>query len=321
MASTERPDDAELLRVASKLRFEAAVAQASSRLRAAGVGMRLLKGASIAQWLYSDEEPRASLDCDVLVDPHGIDGADDVLTSLGYGRHFDDRSMPGWWREHASPWVRERDGVTIDLHRSLQGVGVGDGVAWEILSRDHDVVVLAGLEVPTLALPARALNLALHAAHHGSGWSRPIRDLERGIAQGDEQLWRDAVALARELDAVDAFAAGLRLTVAGQELAARLELPPPSSVKAALHASSPPPIALGFEQLAQARGVRARLAIVWHKFVPPPDFIRHWDASAKEGRIALLRAYLRRPVWLLRSAPEGFRAWREARQSVSRRGR
>jgi hypothetical protein len=87
-------------------------------------------------------------------------------------------------------------------------------------------------------------------------------------------------------------------------------------VAAALHARTPPPIALGFEQLAQAHGVRARVSIMWHKLFPPAGFMRHWDPQASDSRLGLLRAYLRRPVWLLRHAPEGFRAWREARRSV-----
>lgn len=300
------------------LRLGAAIGEVSDRFRAGGVDALLLKGASIAQWLYDDRERRFSLDCDLLIAPAALGAGETILESLGYDRHFDDRTMPSWWREHASAWVRERDGLTLDLHRTLQGVGVDDTLAWRVLWGHRDVLPLAGRQIPTLDLPARALNLALHAAHHGASWPRPLAELERGLARADEELWRQAAALAQDLDAVEAFAAGLRLTEAGTQLATRLELPLPSSVEAALHASTPPPVALGFEQLASAPSARARIAIVWHKLVPPAAFIRHWDPRAKDSRRALVRAYLRRPVWLARNAPEGFRAWRRARRTVRR---
>jgi hypothetical protein len=147
--------------------------------------------------------------------------------------------------------------------------------------------------------------------------TQPIAELDRALAVADDDLWRGAAELARELDATDAFAAGLSLTDAGRRLAARLRLSPTRSAEAALHATTPPPVALGFEQLAQADGVRARLEIVWRKLVPPPAFIRRWDPSASEGRAALARAYLRRPIWVLHHAGPGFRAWYLARRSVS----
>jgi hypothetical protein len=287
----------------------------------------LLKGASIAQWLYDDDGTRTYIDGDLLVAPEDILAAGEILERLGYRRHFDDRSMPSWWREHATAWIRERDGVTIDLHRKLPGVEIDDATAWSLLFREHDHIMLRGGSVPVLALPGRALHVALHAAHHGVEWTGPIApesrgpiaDLNRALARADEEVWRSAAALARELDATDAFAEGLRLTAAGREMATRLHLAQARSVKAALHATTPPPVALGFEQIARASSFGQRVEIVWRKLVPPPAFIRHWDPRANESRTALVRAYLRRPVWLLQRAPEGFRAWREARRSVRER--
>jgi hypothetical protein len=170
--------------------------------------------------------------------------------------------------------------------------------------------------VPALGLPARALHVVLHAAQHGAGSKSPIAELDRALATGDDELWRDAAMLARELGAVDAFAAGLDLTDAGRQLAARLLLSPTRSVGTTLRATTPPPVALGFVQLAQAEGVRARLEIVWRKLVPPPAFIRHWDPRARQGRLALVRAYLRRPLWILRHTAPGFKAWYRARRSA-----
>lgn len=303
---------------ASKLRLDAAVADAFAGLQANGVGALLLKGASLEDWLYSNDGPRFYGDGDLLVAPGEIDAAERSLSALGYECAFDGRSMPSWLHEHSSIWFRAGDGVTIDLHRSLPGVRVADGVAWRVLSRDADAVTVAGRNVPALGLPARAAHVVLHAAQHGADVAPPIAELERALELGDEQLWRDAATVAQELDAVDPFAAGLALTGAGRRLAGQLRLPPLSSVETALHASTPPPAALGFEQLARSRGIHARLALVWGKLLPPPAFIRHWDPRAREGRLELVRAYLRRPLWILRQAAPGFRAWYRARRSVGR---
>lgn len=315
-ASEQPRPDARLVARAAKLRLDRQIARLAARLQREGTEFRLLKGPVTAQWLYPGEE-RRYLDCDLLIAPDDLVRVEEALESLDYSRDFDDRSMPPWWREHASPWVRERDGVTVDLHRTLPGIKAALETVWQVLSENPDRVVVGGQDVPTLSLPARTLHVALHAAQHGSGWTvGPVADLKRALAACDDEVWRQAADLARALQAEDAFVTGLELTEAGRRLAQRLGLIPSRSVEAALRASTPPPIALGFEQLARATGGRARLAILARKLVPPPSFIRHWDPRANESRAALVRAYLRRPLWLLRRSPEGFRAWVKARRSV-----
>lgn len=314
-------DISKLVRTATRLRIDAGAADVIGRFELAGVRALLLKGPSIAQWLYTEADPRAYVDCDLLIAPSDLEVAGEVLGSLSYSCRFDEQGMPSWWREHAGVWLRESDGLTIDLHRTLPGVRVDDDAAWRMLSADADVVVVAGRQVPTLGLPARALHVSLHAAQHGAGWARPMADLARALRAADDDVWREAAALAAELEATDALVAGLRLTAAGAQLARRLQLPGTRSTDAELRASSPPPLALGFEQLARAQGVRLRMEIVWRKLVPPPAFIRHWDPRAAHGGLALLRAYLRRPIWLLCNAPRGLRAWHRARRSVRGAGR
>jgi hypothetical protein len=319
VAEPDRPhENRPFVETASRLRFELATVQLFEAFEAAGVEAVLLKGPAITQWLYLESERRGYLDVDLLVGPKDLAAVEEILAARGYARDYDDRSLPSWWREHASAWVRE-DGLTIDLHRRLGGIRASEPDAWRILSRDTEPVVVAGREVPALRLAARALHVVVHAAHHGADWEGPTAELERALAKGDEAFWRGVAALAEELDAMDAFAAGLHLTESGRRLAQSLELAPVKSVEAALYASTPPPIALGFEQLAQARGLRARLVIMWHKAFPPAEFIRHWDPRAARSRSALARAYVRRPFWLARHAPEGMRAWRNARRSVRRR--
>jgi hypothetical protein len=94
-------DNAQLSAIAARLRLDAAAADVMGCFERAGVAALLLKGASLNRWLYSDETPRDYIDCDVLVAPADLARAEDVLVALGYNRHFDDRQMPPWWREHA----------------------------------------------------------------------------------------------------------------------------------------------------------------------------------------------------------------------------
>lgn len=311
-------DSAQRSAVASRLRLDAATAEVMARFEQAGVAALLLKGPAVRRWLYPDEASRTYMDCDLLVAPTDLAGAEDVLAALGYERYFDDRNMPSWWREHAGEWVREGDGVTVDLHRTLPGVGVDSELAWPLLAANPGRVLVDNREVPALSLAGRGLHVVLHAAQHGAGWSKPLDDLRRALRSTDATFWREVAELAARLRATDAFSAGLRLDPAGAELADRLGLPRVSSVDTYLRAAIAPPEALTFDRLARAPGVRARAMIALHKLVPPAEYLRHWDGAGSGGRVVLLRAYLRRVLWIVRRAPRALAAWRGARRAVAR---
>ena len=300
--------------------IDAATAELFSALAQAGARARLLKGPAIARWLYHDPDEREYGDCDVLIAPEWLADAERALEALGYEREYDDRALPEWWREHASAWLRHRDGVSVDLHRTLVGVGVPDPECWQLLSADPGSLRIVDTEVLTLNEPARMLHVALHAAQHGPGRGQGIQDLNRTLERGDDQVWRDAAGLARSLHAEDALAAGLALSESGRALATRLELPSAgAAIDARLRAAGAPSPALTFEALASAAGLRARAAIVWRKLVPPAEFMTHWDPAAERGGARLLWAYARRPAWVLRQAPAGLRAWQRARSGGGHR--
>jgi hypothetical protein len=313
-----REPNANVYGVATILRIDSATAEVLRAFGAAGISCLVLKGPAIAGWLYDAAEPRYYVDSDMLVCPDDIAHAEHVLGQLGFVKRFDDSRMPDWWREHAGEWVRETDGVPLDLHRALPGVGVDERKAWSVLAAETDTIEIAGQDAPVLAIPARSLHIVLHAAQHGEASGRPLSDLERAIAQLEESAWRDAVHLAARLEATHALSAGLRLTPSGRDLASRLGLPAPGSVAATLAAGSAPPVALGIEQLVRARGVRARAAILWHKLFPPAEFVRHWQPVGTESRLGLARAYVRRPFWILRQLPRALQTWLGARRRVRR---
>ena len=302
---------------AANLPVDARTAEVLRAFEAARVHTLLLKGVSLSRWLATREAPRPYLDCDLLVRPADVITAERVLSDLGFRPVLDEHEMPEWWREHAATWARmegTKGGAMVDLHRTLVGVGVGPDQLWLTLEAHSEPIVVADHQARALTIPGRAFHLALHAAQHGIGWDRPAADLERGIAAADEETWWAAAEIAASLRATSAFAAGLRLIPTGSALADRLGLPTELSTDVALRAGTPPPVALGLDQLAQAGDLRARMNILRHKLVPPASFMRHWSPRARQGRLGLILAYLWRPLWLISRLPSGLRAWRRARR-------
>jgi hypothetical protein len=300
---------------AKTLRIDWGTAEVLRSFQSAGVQALLLKGATFAHWLYSADDPRPYGDCDLLVRPGDFDRAREALAGLGFEPTLDEAQMPEWWREHAVAWLRHSDALTVDLHHTLEGVGVDDDALWRTLVANHDTVEVAGYPAPALTITGRAVHLVLHAAQHGSDWAPLLDEVERAIRTVDAGTWTAAGALAAELEATPAFAAGLRLVPSGRELADRLKLPSARSVGVELRTTTPPPGALVFDQLSQATGFRARLRILRHKLFPPATFMRKWSPRARRGRLGLAVAYAERPIWLLKQAPAGFRAWRAARRA------
>lgn len=286
-------------------------------LALASVPVVLLKGPALAEW-YSGR-PHPYLDCDLWLAPETLQRAGAVLERRGFTPRLDEQLLPEWWRSHATTWARAEDGALVDLHSRLQGVGVDPQTAWCMLERERRQITVAGYPAAALSLPAQALYVTLHAANHGNEWGKAINHVERALDAVDENGWRHATELAGQLDALEGFAAGLRLLPSGTALAARLGLPASRSVEVALRASTPPPAALSFAQIAGARTVLERLEIVFRKAFPPAAFIRHWWPPAARSHAMLIVGYLYRPLWLARNAPRGYRAWRRARRSVSGR--
>lgn len=308
--------DAQIAGVAAKLRLDAASAQVLQHFAEMGVRAVLLKGASLIGWIYP-ANMAGYTDVDLLVRPADEQRAATALSSLGFEPALDDSAMPDWWREHGTEWQRQHDGVAIDLHRRLVGIRLDPSVAWDLLVARSETMPIGGYAAPVLPPRARLVHVTLHAAQHGAGGGGKGRlHLERALEALPDEGWEAAARLAADLDATDAFAAGLRLTEAGARVADRLGLPKVGSVDAVLRATTPPPVALGFEQIAQARGVRGRIAIGARKLFPPPEFIRYWEPRAAGGRRQLIAAYVRRPFWVLRHAPRGLAAWWRARREV-----
>jgi putative nucleotidyltransferase-like protein len=302
-------------RATRRLALEAATAQVIGSFSARGVRAIVLKGPALAAWLYDGPDQRPYGDVDLLVAPHQFDLAEMCLGQLGFTYRLAG-ARPHEQVRHAHHWVREHPlRVAVDLHRSLYWIRIADAAAWETLSRDTDVIEIAGASVEVLVHPARALVVALHAAQHGQDTRKPLRDLERALAVGDDGLWREAADLATELDVRRPFAAGLLLQPAGIELVARLGLDARRSSELRLFALSPPPTSVGFHRLAEAGSWSEKLRVAIEKIFPTPPSLRAWQPVARRGAAGLALAYAWRPLWLLWKAPRGLLALVRAARS------
>jgi hypothetical protein len=236
------------------------------------------------------------MDVDLIVGPVDLPYAEQTLAEL----HFQRQRFEGLHRiEHADTWTGGANRISVDLHRSLLGANAAPHVVWKALARDTEVMEVGGADVEVLSIPGKALHVALHATQHGASGGKSLADLTRALEQMSANQWEQSARLAEEIQAVEAFAAGLRLLPGGVAVAERLRLPTTTSVKIALQASSAPPTSLGLERLASTPGVRARTRLVFAKLFPDPVFMRTWSLVARKGPVGLAASYVLRPIWLL----------------------
>jgi Uncharacterised nucleotidyltransferase len=313
-----------LRRAARVLQIDRVTAEVVTAMQAAGIRPLLLKGPSIASWLYRDGAHRAYDDSDILVAPGSYRRAGEVLGELGFRHHEYE------WLRYVQTWLRDSEPSgaqggwpsLVDLHRSLNGVRAPADTVWDVLSTDTDTLRVGGVEVEVLCVPARALHVALHAAQHGVDVRRPVEDLGRTLRLADDHIWRDAADLARRLDALPAFAAGLRLDPEGARLAERLGLPAERTAAVALRVGTQDPVAIALESLASEEPLRTRALVLLRALAPSPLYMRDWSATRmarwpaalREGTLGLWLAYLWRPIWNLGRLPKAIIALRRARR-------
>jgi hypothetical protein len=306
---------ARMVTAARSLHVDAATAAVWEAFAAEGIRSILLRGPSIERHLYGPGEARSYVDADLLVEPGNFARGEQILAGLGFTRYVRQRSAdrPAW----AQTWWRP-DGGTVDLHRTLAGVGVGDEEVWKTLVDHVQPVAVARRQLDGLDPAATALVVGLHAAQHGGQVRKPLDDLARALERVPDAAWQDASALAERLAATPAFAVGLRLLPAGMNLASRLELPESASTEVILRATSAPPLALGFEWLARTPGLRGKLVLIGGKLVPHREFMRACSPPARGGtRLGLALAYAWRPFWLVWHTAPGLRAWLAARRKAN----
>ena len=313
MTSSEPSDLA--TRVARNLKVDAVTVEVIAAFEAAGVDSILLKGPTFARWLYAGDV-RDYHDSDILIPPDRLDVAEAELHRLGF-------ELPPIYEEGGRPptdhaWVRLSDKVRVDLHWGLTGARCASSQLWDVLSRCKETLQLGGGEVQGLSEPARAMHVALHAAQHGSGFSKPADDLAKALEIVPLTTWLEAAEVARSIDAEEAFGAGLRLHPRGQAVAADLSLPGVRTTETWLRSSGASDLAVSLEWFLSKPGWRGKVAYILRNLFPSSSFMRDWSALARRGQLGLGLAYVWRPLSLLGRLP---RALAELRRARGRKGK
>lgn len=299
---------------------DAATAEVVGALRERAVRPILIKGATIARWLYPPGSRRTYIDVDLLIRPADFDRAAEVLAALGYRQLLPEPAIgtpaadhPSWYAVHFTrAGARQAD---VDLHQTVFWATVDHDSVWELMSRGTEAITIGGIEVEAPGYAARALLLPLHAAQHGQVEGTPIDDLKLAVASLDDSLWREAAELAARIGASEPFAVGLRMVAGGATLAGRLALPRNASTRVRLVSEGNALVALGLEQLLEEPSAVGRAKLLLTKLVPSPDYIRLAYPPARPGRVGLLEAYLARTRRLLRHTPAAVTALRAARRA------
>ncbi len=296
-------------------------AEMTTALADASVESILLKGPTIATWLYANEGPRLYADTDLLIRRAEWSRVEGLMRELGFANSAPLALHPRM-DTAASTWVRGADGAEVDVHMTLFGLEADPVDVWEALRPEALDEVVGGVEVLTLAHHARLLHIALHAVQHSGEDEeapmvtlerRPMVDLERAIRMVPQETWVKAAELAERLDGSAVFAAGLTLTAEGRELAKQIGVREVASAKMALRLWNVP-MSEGFAELSEAPGLLGKLRLVIKELFPNPAFMRWWRPIARRGPLGLAVAYVWRLGWLAGHAIPGFLAWRRAKQ-------
>ena len=306
---------------ARTLAVDQVTAEVVTALRADGIEPLLLKGPSFAAWLYPAHTLRPYVDSDLLVAPDDQAQAAIILQSLGFSDPMA-RAIVHERDDHSRTFHRRQPGARgaaeVDLHFTLAGCRAAPERVWSALKRGAEQLDVAGTTVAVPPVYARALHVVLHAAQDGRVTDQPLGDLERAIAVCDLDTWRSAAALAGELEALGAFAAGLERTASGRALLAELGIGPAASgAYERLRGGTPPSMSLGIARLFERDSSSGLAGELLREIVPTPAFMRLWSPLARRGPAGLAAAYVWRPFSLgIRLAP-ALRAYLRARRTTA----
>ena len=310
---TESSNRAAVKAAARSLYANKITADVVEQLDRANVPAVLLKGPAIGDLI--GDSARNYVDTDILVPIQQFEEAESVLEAMDFTLVALDAFKHDWIR-HAHTWVR-RDGAVVDLHRTLIGAGVDPGEVWRLLDGETTVRSTGGRSIRVLNDPARTLVLTLHAAKDGVRVGRPLRDLAAAVERVPPATWKAAVGIAERLEALPAFAAGLRLLPEGRELADRLSLPRLATTAILLRTHGAPQLSMGVDWFFRQPSLRTKLALAARKVFPPRNFMLAWSALARRGTLGLAFAYVWRPLWLLARIGPALIAHRRARRSAA----
>lgn len=265
----------------------------------AGITAILLKGPSIARWLYPTGG-RGYGDTDLLVHHSTFSRAESVLRSLGFTELLD-----GFHSIELDPHANEtafvrppgpghRPGGKVDLHRNFPGLRIPDDLLWATLSAECDTMRVGGADVRVLNRTGVALHVLVHAVQHGFTFHTD-EDLRRAVEALPVEGWRAVAALGERLGIGDIVALALRRHSRGAGVADRLGLPEPAVAGSPYfwdYVDAPRGAqALSLFRSATTTADKARL--VRRALAPSPAKVRYMARRPKARGRSLAVAYMR----------------------------
>jgi hypothetical protein len=290
------------------LRVDRVTTEVVTALGAADVPTILLKGPSIARWLYPDGG-RTYVDVDLLVPSDRFERAGGVLEGLGFKARLEgfnptelalfhsNRRLDPQETQVEVTYLRERArgrGSTgrhadnVDLHRTLPGMAVDDSAVWDALSGHTELLEFADQTVQVLDRTALALHIALHAAQHG-GASHTTEDLRRALDVLTEAEWVGVAALATRLAVAELVSVGLAIDPRGNAVALKFGLSDPVASTPNVWATLAPPGALTLKRFASAT-IHDKIRLVRWQLLPSPAKVRYVSPQTT----SLINAYV---IW------------------------
>jgi hypothetical protein len=283
-----------LLDAARALGCDHVSAEVVGAMQDVGIPTILLKGPSIARWLYP-AGGRSYADTDLLVPARELSRAETVLRSLGFSKRVE--GLHSFEQGVETSFTRRTElgrgpGGTVDLHRNLPMLPTPDGLLWEAFSADTETAPVGGAELRVLGRTALALHVVVHAVQHGFQFHTD-EDLRRAITVMSADDWRPVADLAARLGIAGILGFGLRHHAAGAEIAERLPLPRLSPADPWAWMLSAPRGSASLTQLWAAPTLRAKVERIGWTLLPSRAWIRHVSRLPDAHGTALLLAYAR----------------------------
>jgi hypothetical protein len=275
----------------------------------------VIKGPSIASWLYEPGE-RESADVDLLLRPSQWDAAVSVLEGLGFEATYSGfRETETALHSHDMQRTSAEQGLHgVDLHHFFPGIEVDPEEAFDVLWAGRVESAQGGVPVWFPSLEARALIIGLHAARQ-PGVSKTAEDLRRAMAALSADQLRGVGDLARRLDAQGALRAGVETL---PETAGYVEALGLSGVEVPTHwvLLSQGADLLSIE-LDRVRSLppRERVLAMGRWLVPSAASMRARHPEIGDSRVALAGVYVRRWGSGVRRLPGTVARIRAARRS------
>ena len=181
------------VQTAQNLHFVAALIEIVRYFRSHGIEAVVLKGPAIAQITCGQLGIREFTDLDLLVRSDDLNRATFDLASLGYRRVCENVADSGGpHRQKDTPFVRDVDGVLVELHWNLNPRSARFPLEITGVWSRVQTVCIQNEEIHTLGLEDTLLALCIHGSIHGWASLKWVLDIARILQRKSDALDWDA---------------------------------------------------------------------------------------------------------------------------------